>query len=74
MCATVGIIPVVCLQCLMRARREQARLCMMYKVVHGLVDIPWLLLEICNPSSLTVIRLNFHLFHAQLSHGMLYPQ
>ena len=23
-------------------RRERARLCMMYKVVHGLVDIPWL--------------------------------
>ena len=23
-------------------RKERARLCMMYKVVHGLVDIPWL--------------------------------
>ena len=23
-------------------RRERARLCMIYKVVHGLVDIPWL--------------------------------
>ena len=27
-----------------------------------------------HPSSLTVIHLNFHLFHTQLLHGMLYPQ
>ena len=73
-------------------QRERARLCMMYKVVHGLVDIPWLQNKVLiptppppsaqedlplgnlHPSSLTVIRSNFHLFHAQFLHGMLYPQ
>ena len=31
-------------------RRERARLCMIYKVVHGLVDIPWLQNKILIPN------------------------
>ena len=31
-------------------RRERARLCMMYKVVHGLVDIPWLQNKVLIPN------------------------
>ena len=31
-------------------RREQARLCMIYKVVHGLVDIPWLQNKVLIPT------------------------
>ena len=31
-------------------RRERARLCMIYKVVHGLVDIPWLQNKVLTPN------------------------
>ena len=31
-------------------RRERARLCMIYKVVHGLVDIPWMQKMVLTPN------------------------
>ena len=70
-------------------RKKRARLCIMYIVIHGLVDIPWLQNKVLIPapsaqenltlenlhlSSFTVVCLNFHLSLAQLFRGMLYPQ
>ena len=67
-------------------RREKARSCMIYKVVHGLVDIPWLQNKVLTPNpqctrgshSWIYVKYmtpsNVPSFHAQLLHGMRYPQ